>query len=47
MFEVEAVELYWTWIGKIMAVVCETGFSKNLIRSDKEIIFLEGKSHLL
>ena len=22
MFEVEAVELCWTWIGKIMAVVC-------------------------
>ena len=22
MNEVEGVELYWTWIGKIMAVVC-------------------------
>ena len=22
MSEVEGVELYWTWIGKIMAVVC-------------------------
>lgn len=44
MFEVEAVELCWTWIGNIMAVVC---FSKKLIRSNKEIIFLEGKSHFL
>ena len=22
MYEVEGVELYWTWIGKLMAVVC-------------------------
>ena len=22
MCEVEGVELYWTWIGKIMALVC-------------------------
>ena len=22
MNEVEGVELYWTWIGKLMAVVC-------------------------
>ena len=22
MSELEGVELYWTWIGKIMAVVC-------------------------
>ena len=22
MSEVEEVEIYWTWIGKIMAVVC-------------------------
>ena len=22
MYEVEGVELYWTWIGKLMVVVC-------------------------
>ena len=33
MREVDNVELYWTWIGQVTAVVCsrETGLSLNLI----------------
>ena len=40
MSVVEGVELYWTWIGKIVAfsslLISETGFSQHLIWSNKE-----------
>ena len=45
--EMEGVELYWTWIGKIMAVVCQSVklVSRGICYKVTNNNYLEGKSY--